>query len=38
MEKHIPFNGHTLKNYFPPFEKLRRQENKIRKTYYKFIF
>lgn len=30
------FNGHTLKDKFPKFEKNRKVKNKIRDTYYKF--
>jgi len=31
------FNGYTLKDYFPPFEKIRKTKNKKKETYYKFI-
>lgn len=34
--KGLVFNGYTIKDYFPPFEKIRRVKNKIKKTYYKF--
>ena len=34
--KGITFNGFTIKDYFPEFEKVRRTRNKIKQTYYKF--
>ena len=37
IKRGLIFNGYTLKDYFPPFEKTRKVKNKIRDTYYKFI-
>lgn len=36
LKRNLIFNGHTLKDYFPPFEKTRKVKNKIKETYYKF--
>lgn len=30
------FNGYTLKDYFPEFEKTRRTKKGVKDTYYKF--
>lgn len=35
-ERNLMFNGYTIKDYFPDFEKTRKIKNKIRETYYKF--
>lgn len=32
----LVFNGFTIKDYFPKFEKIRKIKNKVRQTYYKF--
>ena len=34
----LVFNGYTLKDHFPPFEKIRKTKNKKKETYYKFIW
>lgn len=37
FEKHgLIFNGYTIKDHFPAFEKVRKMKNKVRETYYKF--
>lgn len=36
-KKGIPFNGFTIKDYFPEFEKTRKTRHGKKDTYYKFI-
>lgn len=37
-ERGLIFNGFTIKDYFPQFEKTRKTKNKIKETYYKFNY
>lgn len=32
----LVFNGYSIKDYFPKFDKIRKTKNKIKETYYKF--